>query len=189
MITHPADLRRDPNRFDRFPSTGLGNATQEPQGSPLARQNEGGLTSDTPSTAPRVLLWIARRKTAYHVTPAVKRLRALASRLALRVTAGAPTCQRLSAGQSSSAPRSNTMRPIFTSLNYIFTLPKQLAPGKYLVHNNVRPTRHIGSRGFRCWLTDTPSDWTPCSCGFAPELGQHFTSVRPTPDSDRPPWE
>jgi hypothetical protein len=57
-------------------------------------------------------------------------------------------------------------------------LPKAVPTGRYLVHNHVRPIRVLGMRGFRAWLqTDLKNDWgslEPCTCGWAPELGQHY---------------
>jgi hypothetical protein len=44
-----------------------------------------------------------------------------------------------------------------------------------LVHNSVRPTRRLGSRGFRAWLQSPDSvGLEVCGCGWAPELGQHY---------------
>ena len=61
------------------------------------------------------------------------------------------------------------------SPEYLFKLPTVLPAGKVLVHNQVKPTRRIGSRGFRFWLS-TPEDRTleRCDCRWAPELGTHF---------------
>ena len=44
-----------------------------------------------------------------------------------------------------------------------------------LVHNHVRPSRRLGTRGFRAWVQE-PDRLTlcVCECGWAPELGQHF---------------
>jgi hypothetical protein len=58
---------------------------------------------------------------------------------------------------------------------YLFSMPKVVPVGKALVHNQVRPTRQIGMRGFRFWLAapDTPT-LEACDCKWAPELGPHF---------------
>ena len=55
------------------------------------------------------------------------------------------------------------------------TIPTTILVGYAVVHNNVRPTRRLGARGFRAWL------WQPkaggievCPCAWAPELGQHY---------------
>src|SRR5664279_3134959 len=51
-------------------------------------------------------------------------------------------------------------------------LPKGLPDdGRVLVHNNVRPSRKIASRGFRAWLATPDERWVVCDCGWAPELG------------------
>ena len=58
---------------------------------------------------------------------------------------------------------------------YLFTLPKMVPPGRVLVHNTVRPTRRLGSRGFRAWLSvPDPERLDVCGCDWAPELGRHF---------------
>jgi hypothetical protein len=66
-------------------------------------------------------------------------------------------------------------------IEYLFELPASVPAGKVLVHNNVRPTRQLGSLGFRAWLS--PPDRLKlevCGCGWAPQLGQHYrmTAVR-----------
>ena len=59
------------------------------------------------------------------------------------------------------------------------TLPAAIPPGRVLVHNNVRPTRRLGSRGFRAWLaTPDPERLEPCGCGWAAELGEHYRVAR-----------
>jgi hypothetical protein len=64
--------------------------------------------------------------------------------------------------------------------SYLSTLPTSIPPGLVLVHNQVRRTRRLGSRGFRAWwfAPDAPR-LEECCCGWAPELGRHFR-VRPT---------
>ena len=62
-------------------------------------------------------------------------------------------------------------------MEYLFQLPKpgQVPAGKVVVHNNVRPTRNFGSRGFRAWLESEPQqNLLPCPCDWAPELGTHY---------------
>jgi hypothetical protein len=57
---------------------------------------------------------------------------------------------------------------------YLRMLPAHVPADQALVHNHVRPTRRLGSRGFRAWLC-APSEWLEvCRCGWAPELGPHF---------------
>jgi hypothetical protein len=61
------------------------------------------------------------------------------------------------------------------TLDYLRTLPTAVPPDRVLVHNNVRPTRRLGSRGFRAWLAaPDPTQLETCDCGFAPEVGPHF---------------
>jgi hypothetical protein len=46
--------------------------------------------------------------------------------------------------------------------------------GHVVVHNNVRPTRHLGSRGFRAWTQVPAERLVRCDCSWAPELGGHY---------------
>lgn len=66
------------------------------------------------------------------------------------------------------------------TVEYLTRLPTQVPPARILVHNHVRPTRRLGSRGFRAWLS-APDDATtePCDCDFAPELGPHYRVAGP----------
>ena len=41
--------------------------------------------------------------------------------------------------------------------DYLFKIPIRVPAGQVVVHNHVRPTRRLGSRGFRAWLAE-PSD-------------------------------
>jgi hypothetical protein len=41
-------------------------------------------------------------------------------------------------------------------MEYLTTRPRTVPAGRFLVHNHIRPTRRLGSRGFRAWLT-TPT--------------------------------
>ncbi len=60
---------------------------------------------------------------------------------------------------------------------YPSRLPAILSVGRVLVQNQVIPTRRLGSRGFRTWLDDPdPARLQLCGCGWAPELGSHFTT-------------
>ena len=67
-------------------------------------------------------------------------------------------------------------------LEYLRELPRVasgdrwLPPDRVLVHSNVRPTRRLGSNGFRAWLTTPdPTRYQTCACGWAPELGEHYS--------------
>lgn len=57
---------------------------------------------------------------------------------------------------------------------------EKVPDGKVLVHNEVyrgiTPQHKIGMHGFRAWLTDKPvgRELKRCSCGWRPELGQHY---------------
>ena len=58
---------------------------------------------------------------------------------------------------------------------YLGRLPTGVPADRWLVHNHVRPTRRLGSRGFRAWLVKAGADRVePCGCGWAPELGPHY---------------
>ena len=71
-------------------------------------------------------------------------------------------------------------------LAYLSTLPAAVPDGLILVHNHVRPTRRLGSRGFRAWLSAPDPRLDVCGCGRAPDLGRHFLSRVP----GRPwPWQ
>lgn len=63
---------------------------------------------------------------------------------------------------------------------YLTALPDRVPVGRVLVHNHVRPTRRLGSRGFRAWLSPPdPDRLSVCDCGWAAELGTHYRVKRP----------
>lgn len=63
---------------------------------------------------------------------------------------------------------------------YLTAIPAELPAGRLLVHNHVRPTRRLGSRGFRAWLADEAAEnYEVCGCGWAAELPEHYLSRRP----------
>lgn len=65
---------------------------------------------------------------------------------------------------------------------YLFKMPATVPPGRVLVHNQVRPARRLGTRGFRAWLSlPDPTRLAKCSCGWAPELGEHYRVIPPPP--------
>jgi hypothetical protein len=66
-----------------------------------------------------------------------------------------------------------------TADEHLSRLPKSVPDGRCLVHNHIRPTRRLGSRGFRAWLADPSPALTVCDCGWAPELGPHFRVLTP----------
>ena len=52
-------------------------------------------------------------------------------------------------------------------------------PPRILVHNFAAPEnakRVHGEGGFRVWTQLPDEKMTPCSCGWRPDLGQHYTS-------------
>jgi hypothetical protein len=59
---------------------------------------------------------------------------------------------------------------------YLTRLPKAVPAGRLLVHNHVRTTRRLGSRGFRAWLLpiEQRESVAHCACGWVPELGAHY---------------
>ena len=70
-------------------------------------------------------------------------------------------------------------------MQYLDRLPAAIPAGRVLVHNHVRPTRALGSRGFRAWVQapDRPPRLEACPCDWAPELGQHYR-VQAVPDRE-----
>jgi hypothetical protein len=50
----------------------------------------------------------------------------------------------------------------------------ELPADQVLVHNNVRPARRQGTRGFRFWLAKADDTHVLCECGWAPESGGHY---------------
>jgi len=73
----------------------------------------------------------------------------------------------------------------WTSVEYLRRLPAVLPVNRVLVHNQVIPTRRLGSRGFRAWLSlPDLARLVVCGCAWAAELGPHFR-VRLIPK--RPP--
>jgi hypothetical protein len=71
------------------------------------------------------------------------------------------------------------------AFEYLLKLPASIPTGRVLVHNHVRPTRHLGMRGFRAWLSE-PSTATleACLCAWAPELGPHYRVIRAWPRTE-----
>lgn len=67
-----------------------------------------------------------------------------------------------------------------TVMNHLKRVPvnNEIPDGHVLVHNHVRPTRRLGSRGFRVW-TQVPTDRLVArNCGWAPVLGAHCRVCR-----------
>ena len=61
-------------------------------------------------------------------------------------------------------------------LGYLSVIPGCVPDGQVVVHNSVRPTRRLGSRGFRAWREAAPprDALKPCGCGWVPEFGAHY---------------
>ncbi len=59
-------------------------------------------------------------------------------------------------------------------LNYLSDVPKSVPPGKIVVHNDVRPTKQFGVRGFRAWLVEPSPQYEVCPCEWAPGLDVHY---------------
>jgi hypothetical protein len=59
-------------------------------------------------------------------------------------------------------------------LDYLGVIPHEVPAGRIVVHNSVRPTRWLGSRGFRAWLAEPADEYVACDCAWAPELGIHY---------------
>jgi len=60
--------------------------------------------------------------------------------------------------------------------DYLKRIPATIPPGRIIVHNNARPTRRLGLRGFRAWYEPAArsSRLAICYCAWAPELGIHY---------------
>lgn len=60
--------------------------------------------------------------------------------------------------------------------NYLKRVPakEEVPEGLVVVHNSVRGTRRLGSRGFRAWLAPLEGRLEECDCDWAPELGIHY---------------
>jgi hypothetical protein len=69
-----------------------------------------------------------------------------------------------------------TRRP--TDPDYLKHIPATVPPGSVVVHNNVKPARQLGSRGFRTWLASSREGLVICECGWAPQLPEHYRVVQ-----------
>lgn len=67
-------------------------------------------------------------------------------------------------------------------MRYINSIPAKLPAGCVLVHNNVRPTRTLGSQGFRAWTQIMDDKIEPCRCNFGgcknAKLHKHYKVKR-----------
>jgi hypothetical protein len=57
---------------------------------------------------------------------------------------------------------------------YPLKIPAVVPSGQALVHNQVRPARLQGTRGFRFWLQRPDSRLIACDCGWASRLPEHY---------------
>jgi hypothetical protein len=58
---------------------------------------------------------------------------------------------------------------------YLKAMLRTIPAGDALVHNSVRPTLRLGSRGFQAWLEPLNTQTLEvCDCGWASELGAHY---------------
>lgn len=83
-------------------------------------------------------------------------------------------------GESSDAGGGVGVRLVkVTEDEYLSHVPDTVQRGKYLVHNQVRPSakkagQKIGGRGARAWLTTKGEGLEKCSCDFAPHIKGHY---------------
>jgi hypothetical protein len=106
----------------------------------------------------RMPLTQAVRATARYCTPAcsMKAYRARRRQAARRVR-----------WQTSSTTMSDKME-------YLSKIPSGVPDGRVVVHNTVRPTQRLGTRGFRAWFAEPSERLEVCGCNWAPTLGAHY---------------
>jgi hypothetical protein len=91
------------------------------------------------------------------------------------------TCSAVFADQAPgyTARQARGERHILREFNRIpYQAAEVSADRQSAVHNYVRPTSRLNSRGFRAWLDDPDEKYEECTCGWAPHLVHH--RVRPT---------
>ena len=75
-----------------------------------------------------------------------------------------------------------TLRIKEIDMRYINSIPPKLPAGRVLVHNDVRPTRTLGSQGFRAWTQIMDDTIEPCRCNFGgcknSKLHKHYRVKR-----------
>jgi hypothetical protein len=66
---------------------------------------------------------------------------------------------------------------------YIEEIPERIPDGFIVVHNAVRTQRPLSHNGFQAWLEAEANakfrNRIVCDCGWAPQLGTHYTVVDP----------
>lgn len=55
------------------------------------------------------------------------------------------------------------------------------APGLVLVHNQLSRSTPAHEKSFRAWWEKPAAEIVPCSCGWRPDLGDHYRVHRPGP--------
>lgn len=70
------------------------------------------------------------------------------------------------------------MRMPEQKIEYLSKIPSGVPEGWVVVHSHVRPTRRLGSRGFRAWLAEPRDRLEVCGCDWAPQLGEHYRVKR-----------
>jgi hypothetical protein len=69
---------------------------------------------------------------------------------------------------------------------YLVKWPTSIPSGCVLVHNDVRSTRRLGSRGFRAWFSKlNPSKYEPCHCGVTELPHFRVKGLPHLPDTER----
>jgi hypothetical protein len=84
--------------------------------------------------------------------------------------------QRASQADTQAAARTGELLAAL-AITYPDRLPASAADipeGRILVHNQVRPARRQGDRGFRFWYAPPGGRAEPCPCHWAPEAGPHY---------------
>ena len=60
---------------------------------------------------------------------------------------------------------------------YLQKIPKTISDipaGHVIVHNRVRPRKHLGTGGFRAWTQEPAANLIVCDCSWAGELQAHY---------------
>jgi len=71
--------------------------------------------------------------------------------------------------------------------SYALATKQPPPPGRILVHNRVRPTARLGSRGFRAYWARPGAEFVLCDCGWRPDLGEHYVVAALDAEGDTRP--
>ena len=52
-------------------------------------------------------------------------------------------------------------------MDYLESMPTEIPRDRVLVHNSVKPTRHLGARGFRAWFQVSVARLELCPCDWS----------------------